>query len=41
MAYYQSYRGGNKYKNVKRTYNNITYDSLLEASKAQELDLRT
>ena len=40
MAYYQSYRGGNKYKNVKRTYNNITYDSCLEASKAQELDLR-
>ena len=39
MAYYQSYRK-NKYGNIKRTYNNITYDSLLEASKAQELDLR-
>jgi len=39
MAYYQNYRKSNKYGNIKRTYNNITYDSILEATKAYELDM--
>lgn len=39
MGYYKLYRGGNKYHNKNRTYNGISYDSVLEATKAQELDL--
>ena len=36
--YYQKY--GNKYKNIRQTYNGRSYASKLEAQYAYELDLR-
>lgn len=38
MGYYQFYRKS-KYGNKSKIYNGISYDSILEATKAQELDL--
>ena len=32
-------QGGNKYRNIKTTYNGVLYDSKKEANRAQELDL--
>jgi hypothetical protein len=38
MGYYQVYRGGNKYKNVKMNYGGNQYRSKLEVYEAMELD---
>lgn len=37
---YRQYNFGNKYKNVRQTYEGYSYMSKLEARYAQELDLR-